>query len=75
MGMLLMVQKGIRGGICHAIHRYEKVNNRLWKIIIKTKNHHIFSIWVKTICIDGQCLKMLLVNSFEWANDISSLNS
>ena len=24
--MLLMVKKGIRGGICHAIHRYAKVN-------------------------------------------------
>ena len=24
--MLLMVQKGIRGGICHAIHRYAKAN-------------------------------------------------
>ena len=22
--MLLMVEKGIRGGICHAIHRYAK---------------------------------------------------
>ena len=26
--MLLMVQKGIRGGICHAIHRYAKANNK-----------------------------------------------
>ena len=26
--MLLMVGKGIRGGICHAIHRYAKTNNR-----------------------------------------------
>ena len=26
--MLMMVKKGIRGGICHAIHRYAKVNNR-----------------------------------------------
>ena len=25
--MLLMVEKGIRGGICHAIHRYAKANN------------------------------------------------
>ena len=25
--MLLMVDKGIRGGICHAIHRYAKANN------------------------------------------------
>ena len=26
--MLLMVEKGIRGGICHAIHRYAKANSR-----------------------------------------------
>ena len=32
--MLLMVEKGIRGGICHAIHRYAKANNKYMK-------HHI----------------------------------
>ena len=26
--MLLMVQKGIKGGVCHAIHRYAKANNK-----------------------------------------------
>ena len=26
--MLLMVEEGIRGGICHAIHRYAKANNK-----------------------------------------------
>ena len=26
--MLLMVEKGIRGGMCHAIHRYAKANNK-----------------------------------------------
>ena len=25
--MLIIVEKGIRGGICHAIHRYAKANN------------------------------------------------
>ena len=29
--MLLMVEKGIRGGICHATHRYAKVNNKYMK--------------------------------------------
>ena len=29
--MLLMVEKGIRGGICHAIHRYAKSNNKYMK--------------------------------------------
>ena len=26
--MLLMIEKIIRGGICHAIHRYAKANNK-----------------------------------------------
>ena len=29
--ILLMVEKGIRGGICHAIHRYAKANNKYMK--------------------------------------------
>ena len=29
--MLLMVEKGTRGGICQAIHRYAKANNRYMK--------------------------------------------
>ena len=29
--MLLMIEKGIRGGICHAIHRYSKANNKYIK--------------------------------------------
>ena len=29
--MLLMIEKGIGGGICHAIHRYAKTNNKYMK--------------------------------------------
>ena len=29
--MLLMVEKGIKGGICHSIHRYAKANNEYMK--------------------------------------------
>ena len=29
--MLLMVEKGIRGGICHSIYRYAKANNKYLK--------------------------------------------
>ena len=29
--MLLMEQKGIKGGLCHAIHRYAKANNKYMK--------------------------------------------
>ena len=27
INMLLMIENGIRGGICHAIHQYAKANN------------------------------------------------
>ena len=39
-----MVEKGIRGGICHAIHRYANANNKYMKeIMVKIKNHHILN--------------------------------
>ena len=39
--MLMMVEEEIRGGICHAIYRHAKANNKYMKIMIKTLNHHI----------------------------------
>ena len=35
--MLLMVKKGIRGGICNTIHRYAKANNKYMKDYNKNK--------------------------------------
>ena len=35
--MLLMVGKGIRGGICHAVRRYAKANNKYMKDYDKNK--------------------------------------
>ena len=34
--MLLMVEKGIRAGICHFIHQYTKANNKYMKQMNKT---------------------------------------
>ena len=38
VNMLLMVKKGIRGGICHAMHRYAETNNKYMKNYNKDKD-------------------------------------
>ena len=45
--MLLMVEKGIRGGICHqyAIHRYSKYNNKYMKDYDKKKELSYLKYW------------------------------
>ena len=37
INMLLMIEKGIGGGICHLIHRYVKANNKYMKNYDKNK--------------------------------------
>ena len=38
VNMLIMVEKGIRGGICHATNRYAKANNKYMKNYSKNKD-------------------------------------
>ena len=42
--MLLMVEEGVRGGICHSIHKHARANNKYMKNMIKIKNLRIFNI-------------------------------
>ena len=48
--MILMVEKGIRGGICHAIHTYAKANNKDTKENYKNKeSSHTQSLDAKKV--------------------------
>ena len=54
--MLLIVAKAIRGGICQAIHRNAKINNKY----IKNYNKDIKSSYLMYLDannLDEQCLK------------------
>ena len=43
--VLLMVEKGIRGKICHAIHWYTKANNKYMKDYDKNKVSPCLKYW------------------------------
>ena len=43
--MLLMVEKGIRGGICHSIYLYAKANNKNMKDYGKNKESSYLQYW------------------------------
>ena len=42
--MLLMVEKGIREGMCHSIYRYAKANNKYMKDYEKKQRIVLYSI-------------------------------
>ena len=49
--MLLMVEKGIRGGICHPVYRYAEANNKYMKDYDKNKKLSYLQYWdVNNLC-------------------------
>ena len=43
--MLLMIEKGIRGGICHSIYGYAKANSKYMKDYDKNKESTCIQYW------------------------------
>ena len=72
--MLLMVQKRIRAGICHAIHRYAKANNKYMKNYNKNKESSYIQYLDANNLYGWTMSQKLPVNGFEWVKDVSSIN-
>ena len=71
--MLLMVEEGIRSGICHSIHRHARANNKYMKNYDKNKE----SSYVQYLDVNnlyGWAMSQKLpVNGFKWV-DTSEIN-
>ena len=72
--MLLMVEEGIRGGICHSIHRHAKANNKYMENYDENKeSSYIQYLDANNLC--GWAMSQKLpVNGFKKINDVSEIN-
>ena len=69
--MLLIVEKGIMGGICHAIHKYAKTNYRYMKNHDRDKETSYFEYRDANNLYGWAISKKVHVNGFDWLEDIS----
>ena len=72
--MLLIVEKGIRGGICNTIHRYAKANNKYLKNYNKNKESSYLKYWDGNNLYSWAMSQKLSVNKFEWIEETSHFN-
>ena len=73
--MVLMVEKRIRGGICHAIHGYAKANNKYMKNYDKDMESSYLE-YLDANNLYGQAVSQKLpVNGFEWVKRLFERSS
>ena len=72
--LLLMVEKGIKGGICHTIHRYAKANNKYMKNYDENKEPS-FLEYLDANNLHGWAMsEPLLVDGFDRIKDLSKID-
>ena len=69
-----MVEKGIRAGICHAIHQYAKANTNTSTSMVKIKTLSYLKYWDVNNLYGWAMSQKLPVNDYKWVKDISEFN-
>ena len=72
--MLLMVEDGIRGGICQAIYRYAKANNKYMNNYDKRKIISYLMYLDVNNLYGWAMIQKLPVNGFIWLEKLSKFN-
>ena len=72
--MILMIEKGIRGGICQATHRYAKANNKYMKNYDKSIESSYIAFLDASNLYAWAMSQKLPVNGFKWVKKLSEFN-
>ena len=72
--MLLMIEQGIKGAICHSLLRHAKANNKYMKDYDENKNDY-FLIYTDYNNLYGKAMsEKLPIDGFEWVEDLSVID-
>ena len=69
-----MVEEGIRGGICHSIHRHARANNKYMKNYGENKESSYIQYLDANNLYGWAMPQKLPVNGFKWIEDTSEIN-
>ena len=69
--MLLMVEKGIRGGLCYSIYLYAKANNKNMKDYGKNKESSYLQYWDVNNLYGWAMSQNFPVKNSKWVKDVS----
>ena len=73
--MLMMVEKGIRGGICQAIYRYAKANNKYMGKEYDGKIESSYLAYLDANNLHRWAMSQKLpADDFKWVKDLSKFN-
>ena len=72
--MLLMIEKGIRGGICHAIHKYATANNKYMKDYNKDEEESFLQYDDANNLYEFARIQSLTFKGFDWVEDLSKID-
>ena len=72
--MLLMVEEGMRGGICHSVQRYAHANNKYMSDYDKKKKSSYIQYLDANNLYGKAMTEKLSVRGFKWMEDISKID-
>ena len=66
--MLLILEKGLRGRTCHAIHQYAKANNKYMKNYDKNQESSYLKYWDLNNLFGCIMSQKLALDDFKWVD-------
>ena len=74
LNMLLVVEEGVRDGMCHVVHRYAKANNKYMKNCDEKKEFSFLEYLDANNLYGWAMCQKLPISGFKWVRNVSRID-